>query len=323
MKIGILFLFFSVLLWGCKKNTDSPGDSETFNYNSLTGKIAFSRSNGRIVILDGNKKTSTFLTTKDKESLWDASVSLSPDGESITYSACANDGYQIYRMDAEGGNYLKLTKSNSSFAENYTCPICSADDNNIFYVANGLIILGPVYIIKPDGSDLRQITDFDVYRRISVSKDNSFLVYAVPQDWINNSNGIALYTTQDDSVRQIKMYDNFYTAYSPVLSPDEKKIAFIVRHGPNESGTPPYFFRVISINIDGTDEKLIKELPFVNYATDTYVTWSPDGNKLAFNFGGEMISDFDSHIFIINVDGTGLTQVTSNTDFDGAPSWIN
>jgi Tol biopolymer transport system component len=323
MKINILFLFFSFLLLGCNKNPDPSVESETFNYNNLTGKIAFSRSNGRIVILDGNRKTSTFLTTKDKESVWDGSVSLSPDGESITYSACANDGYQIYRMDAEGGNYLKLTKSLSGFAEHYTCPVWSADGENIFYVANGLIILGPVYSIRPDGTDLRQITDFDVYRRVSISKDKSFMVYACPPDYVNALQGINLYTFQDDSARQIKTYDISFTAYNPVLSPDEKKIAFIARHGPNESGTSPYFFRLMSINVDGTDEKLIKELPFINYATDTYVTWSPDGNKLAFNFGGEMISDFGSHIFIINADGTGLTQVTSYTDFDGAPSWIN
>jgi Tol biopolymer transport system component len=322
MKISMLFLSFSLLLWGCNKDSNPSVKSENFNYNNLTGKIAFSRSNGEIVILDGNKKTSTFLTTKDKESLWDASVSLSPEGRSIIYSACAADGYQIYRMDAEGGNYLKLTKSSSGFVEHYTCPIYSTDGGNIYYVANGLIILGPVFSIKPDGTDLVQITDFDVYRRISVSKDQSFMVYSIPHDWNNNSCGIALYTFRDDSVRQIKMYDNSFTAYSPVLSPDEKKIAFVLRHGCNEQGTTPYFLRIIIINIDGTNESIVKELPD-NNVNDIYVTWSPDGTKLAYNYGIDSADDWGSHIFIINSDGTNLTQVTNNTDFDGAPSWID
>jgi Tol biopolymer transport system component len=78
----------------------------------------------------------------------------------------------------------------------------------------------------------------------------------------------------------------------------------------------------MTINLDGTDEKLVKELPMVRYAIDTYVTWSPDGTMLALNYGGASNGDQGSHIFIINSDGTGLTQVTNNTDFDNAPSWV-
>ncbi|MCK7537434.1 MAG: hypothetical protein MZV63_44005 [Marinilabiliales bacterium] len=77
------------------------------------------------------------------------------------------------------------------------------------------------------------------------------------------------------------------------------------------------------VKIDGTGENLVIELPFEIYRSDVFVTWSPDGAKLAYNFGSGMNDDEGSHIFIINTDGTGLTQVTSNTDYDGAPCWIN
>lgn len=286
--------------------------------------MAFSRSSGKIIILDGDRKTDTCLTILNEEPIWEASVSLSPNSEFITYSANAEGGYQVFKMSVNGENPLKLTKSLSGFVENYTSPVWSADGGNIFYVANGLYILGPVYSIKPDGTDLKQITDFEVYRRVSVSKDNSFLVYSDIKMFEDPpKSGIYLYIIQEDSIRQIKSYDYNYTAYSPVLSPDEKKIAYVLRHGPNEQGTAPFFFRIIIVNTDGTDEKLVTELPFILYRNDVYVTWSPDGTKLSFNYGSGMNDDDGSHIFIINSDGTGLTQVTSNTDYDGAPSWIN
>jgi len=322
MRIRILFIILLMVSGCCKE--DPAETPEVFNYNNLNGKIAFSRGSGKIIILDGEEKTDIRLTTLNEEPIWEASVSLSPNGEFITYSANAEDGYQIYKMFADGKNVLKLTHSFSGFVEHYTSPVWSADGGTIFYVANGLYILGPVYSIKPDGTDLNQITDFEVYRRISVSKDNSFLVYAGLKLFEDPPlSGIYLYTIQDNLSRQIKTYDNHYTAYSPVLSPDEKKIAFVLRHGPNEQGTTPFFFRILIVNIDGTNEKLVIELPFVLYRNDVYVTWSPDGTKLSFNYGSGMNDDNGSHIFIINSDGTGLTQVTSNTEYDGAPSWIN
>ncbi|HEX5950102.1 MAG TPA: hypothetical protein VFZ96_03795, partial [Actinomycetota bacterium] len=51
---------------------------------------------------------------------------------------------------------------------------------------------------------------------------------------------------------------------------------------------------------------------------DTAPAWSPDGTTIAF------ASDRDGgfpEIYLINVDGTGLTRLTSNGLIDGRPSW--
>jgi Tol biopolymer transport system component len=325
MRIGILFIILSWLFISCKKGTNENQiipRPEDFNYTNLKGIIAFSRSNGKIIILDGDKETDKTLTLKDGANIWDASVSLSADAGNISYSALTDEGYQVFKMSVTGSNNLKLTKSLSGFVEHYDCPVWSSGGDQIFYVANGAILLGPVYSIKPDGTDLKQITDFDVYRRISVSSDNSFIVYANAPFFPDITQGIFYYSIQTDSISKIITYDSTYTAYSPVLSPDDKKVAFVLRHGFNEQGTSPSFFRIMTINLDGTDEKIVKELPMVRYVIDTYVTWSPDGTMLAFNYGGALNGDQGSHIFIINSDGTGLTQVTNNTDFDNAPSWV-
>ena len=63
----------------------------------------------------------------------------------------------------------------------------------------------------------------------------------------------------------------------------------------------------ISIRIDRTGEAL----------TSQYPDWSPDGDRIVF-FGG--LSD-RTDVYVINTDGTGLTNLTNNDADDVFPSW--
>ena len=49
-----------------------------------------------------------------------------------------------------------------------------------------------------------------------------------------------------------------------------------------------------------------------------FVAWSPDGDRLAFVDGGHEFGP--NEIYVINADGTGLTQITSGY-FDTSPAW--
>jgi len=171
-----------------------------------------------------------------------------------------------------------------------------------------------------DGTENTQIADFAVVERFSISQDGNLILFS------NYAGAIFLFDLQDSTLTQLTSIYNAMIAYSPVFSPDESKIAFVLRHSPNypPGSTPPYFFKIMTINIDGTEETTVIELPFEEYIIDTYVTWSPDGSKLAFNYGGGMDGKQESHIFIINLDGTELTQITSSQGpiWDGAPSWV-
>ena len=69
------------------------------------------------------------------------------------------------------------------------------------------------------------------------------------------------------------------------------------------------------MNRDGSNLRQVTKLGGANFAP----AWHPDGKRIIFasNIKDPKGRDFD--IFLVNLDGTGLEQVTFNTTFDGFP----
>jgi len=77
------------------------------------------------------------------------------------------------------------------------------------------------------------------------------------------------------------------------------------------------------MNADGTDQHQLSGCgpsdPTPCATGDDFgPAWSPDGTKIA--FAGGLDLDTDGEIYIVNVDGTGLTQVT-HTGGSLGPDW--
>lgn len=66
---------------------------------------------------------------------------------------------------------------------------------------------------------------------------------------------------------------------------------------------------------DGTNRHQITNPPEDSY--DIYPTWSPDGSRIAFSRQGNL----QTHLFVINSDGTGEQQLTFGDVSDDYPAW--
>lgn len=73
------------------------------------------------------------------------------------------------------------------------------------------------------------------------------------------------------------------------------------------------------MNIDGTDVTEVVSNPNQRMFTPA---WSHDGKKIAFSAANKKGSKYNtSDIFVINADGSGLTQLTTNDSNDLSPVW--
>ena len=70
-------------------------------------------------------------------------------------------------------------------------------------------------------------------------------------------------------------------------------------------------------NADGTDARQLTDLGGANWAP----YFHPDGDRVLFS-SNHKTAAFPFNIFMINTDGTGLTQVTFDNAFDSFPMFL-
>ena len=166
-----------------------------------------------------------------------------------------------------------------------------------------------IYLINPDGSGERQITNLQlVFSRPALSPDGSLIAFAAGPDasqtlWVMNRDGTGL--------RQLTASGD---AGDPAWSPDGRRIVF--------SNLPTHTAGVgiFTINADGSG------LTQLTAGTDAMPAWSPDGLHIAFTRNVATWSTAFWDIFVMDVDGANVTRLTAtggggNSGFSGHPVW--
>src|SRR5207248_2341219 len=92
---------------------------------------------------------------------------------------------------------------------------------------------------------------------------------------------------------------NTINEFDPIWSPNGQQIAFGRISGCCAAA-------VVVINADGSGERVLADNGFPG-------AWSPDGRQIAFNRNGD--------VYVMNVDGSGATQLTSGGFVDDDPVW--
>ena len=130
--------------------------------------------------------------------------------------------------------------------------------------------------------------------------------------WSMNPDGSSPTRLTDDTSRGKKLPE-FSPVYDghPVWSPDGTKIAFISKRD--------YHFALYVMNADGSNARLVTD----KVIDSGEPAWSPDGGKIAFSGGarGSIGSNIPSvNIYVVNVDGSELTQLTRDAGMNGNPN---
>jgi Tol biopolymer transport system component len=233
------------------------------------------------------------------------SPAWSPDSTQIVFSLGSVSGAglifksDIYAMNADGSNLRSLTNSNPN--ESAYFPSWSPDGMKIAF-SHSDRKTATVRVMNADGSNQRDILNGFSYPQ-AWSPDGSKLLVRPSGTfgvWAVNADGSSLTKVHEPIPSPAFQFD-----YDPVWSPDGSKVAFssiFCYSDCNYSETS----EVMVVNADGSHPT-----QGVGYYAVS-PTWSPDGTRIIFSE--------NPGLFVMNADGSGVTNVTNGSGgFE--PSW--
>jgi len=259
-------------------------------------KIVFvSNKNGNediyIMNIDG-----TELTQLTDSSNADSYPVGSTDGQKIAYTSEIDGYWQIMLMDIDGKNKIQLTDDQVRSG----CPAFSYDGRYIFYevLEDGDWEL---YRMNSDGSSRKRLTfNMDAYDWHPFG--HPFLSKVIYESGLRGTEKIYMMDYNGGSIQRLSS-DDMRMRVSE-MSVDGEYIVFM---GEGESR------QVYIMDGSGENISLVSQRP-----DSEHPTISPDNQLIAFN----SYINGQSEIFIINIDGSGETRLTSIPGEDWGPSFI-
>ncbi len=218
-------------------------------------------------------------------------------------------GGDVYVMQADGSHQVRLTNS-------------SADSKSeLKWSPNGLQIAfadrreanSEIYIADAKGTGLINLTQSLAEDTDPVwSPDSKQLAFVSKREGRSD-----IYVINADGSGQLRRLTNGPgDCLNPDWSPDGRQIAYVSWDGTVRT-------QIAVMNADGTGPPLsltdsLTELPHIYYDP----AWSPDGRRIAFSARvHEAFLASPNDIYVINVDGSGVINLTNNGQGNVAPVW--
>ncbi|MBW1824846.1 MAG: PD40 domain-containing protein [Deltaproteobacteria bacterium] len=310
------FLLISVLSGCSYQLQDDPLDTNTPPHQSPTQLITETQS------YEGSPKkvqteTPTFEPSETKSaSPTPRSATVTPTSEDIQIVINEKippgwisfvNGYEnsVDIINTSGGGWRKIIDENGI----YSNPAWSVDGQWLaFSFYDGVAPQTDIYIVKADGSEMENITKTASNEETpSWSPDNSIVYIQLKDNGAGTEGDIYSFDRNTKQVKQLTFSPNVIEHF-PTYSPNGNTIAFLSMIDDDVFGN----YHLMSIDKNGENMIQIIDIP----VGMSKISWSPDGSKIAFR-SLEGCGD----IFIVNLDGSELEQLTTNPGRDKNPSW--
>ena len=219
----------------------------------------------------------------DKVGTW------SPDGRILAFESNRSSTlyYQIYLFYSEQDKFVKLTDGVD--CSNWS-PAWSPDETKIAFYSNCENDQRNIYIMNRDGSNRKRLTAGSGENKFpAVSPDGNTITFTSTR---NGEEQIFLMDVNGSNQRAIT------DGCSSTFSPDGNWLWFSTRCDDSD---------IKRVRIDGTNLSVIGTMLGQNPSV------SPDGQFVVFQSNDD--------IWMMKVDGSNPTQLTSGSSLDGAPSW--
>ena len=268
-----------------------------------------------------------------------AEAYFSADGKKLIFQS-TRDGHecdQIYTMNIDGSD-VKMVSTGDGRT---TCSYFFPGDKRILYSSTHLggkqcpprpdFSQGYVWAVydsfdiftaKPDGSDLKQLTNTRGYDAETTISRNGKLVFTSKRD-----GDLDIYTMDRDGKNVKRLTNELGYDGGPFWSYDGKQIVYRAYHPQTEKEKADYIallkqnlirptvLEIWVMNADGSNKRQVTNLNKASFAPYFF----PDGKRIIFasNLADPKGRDFD--LYMISTDGSGMERITYNDTFDGFP----